>query len=60
MDMDNDGPTPPQNPNGQPPRHWHWPEAASKPGALFYAIAGGLIVWLVVDFLPHHVHIIIR
>lgn len=35
-----------------------WPEASTRKGAVLYAIIGGLIVWLLVDILPH-VHIAI-
>jgi hypothetical protein len=35
-----------------------WPETSAPLGAVLYAIIGGLIVWLLVDVLPH-VHITI-
>lgn len=35
-----------------------WPDPAKPPGALFYAVVAGLIVWLLVDMLSHlHVSI---
>ncbi|WP_165964604.1 hypothetical protein [Actinomadura sp. KC216] len=41
-----------------PLRRWSsWPNPASKLGTLFYAIVGGLVVWLLVDVLPRHVDI---
>lgn len=33
-----------------------WPETGTPWGAVLYAVLGGLIVWLLVDVLPH-VHI---
>lgn len=35
-----------------------WPETSTRLGAILYAIIGGLIVWFLVDILPH-VHIAI-
>lgn len=41
------------------PRGW-WPDASTPRGAVLYAVLGGLIVWLLVDVLPHiHIHITI-
>jgi hypothetical protein len=41
------------NPKGR----W-WPETSTPWGAVLYAVLGGLIVWLLVDVLPHvHIHI---
>lgn len=35
-----------------------WPETSTRWGAVLYAVIGGLIVWLLVDVLPHvHIHI---
>ncbi len=35
-----------------------WPDPGRPTGAVLYAVAGGLIVWLLVDVLPHlHVSI---
>jgi hypothetical protein len=33
---------------------WYWPEPANGVGAVFYAICGVIIVWLLVDVIPHH------
>lgn len=33
-----------------------WPDASTPWGAVLYAVVGGLIVWLLVNVLPH-VHI---
>jgi hypothetical protein len=42
-----------------PGRHaLRWPEASAPLGAILYAIIGGLIVWVLVDILPH-IHIAI-
>lgn len=35
-----------------------WPDPAKPPGAMFYAVVGGLIVWLLVDIVPH-IHVAI-
>jgi len=47
----------PRTPASQPPRSGRralrWPEAGAPLGAIFYAIIGGLIVWFLVDVLPH-------
>jgi hypothetical protein len=52
----------PRTPVPQPPqpgrRALRWPEASAPMGAILYAIIGGLIVWLLVNILPH-VHIAI-
>ncbi|NEA21947.1 hypothetical protein [Actinomadura bangladeshensis] len=40
-----------------PRRPLSWLEPATKLGALVYAIAGGIIVWLLVDVLPRHIDI---
>ena len=52
----------PGTPVPQPPRPGRrtlrWPETSAPAGAILYAILGGLIVWLLVDILPH-VHIAI-
>lgn len=52
----------PRTPVSQPPhpgrRAQRWPEASTPLGAILYGIIGGLIVWLLVDILPH-VHIAI-
>ena len=52
------------SPGGSPvPRHsqpespW-WPEPSTPRGAVLYAVLGGLVVWLLVNVLPH-VHIYI-
>jgi hypothetical protein len=48
-----DLPDRPRKPKGR----W-WPEANTPWGAVLYAALGGLIVWLLVDVLPHvHVYI---
>jgi hypothetical protein len=38
-----------------PKRRW-WPETSTPLGAVLYAVLGGLIVWLLVDVIPH-IHI---
>jgi hypothetical protein len=50
-----------QTPPASGPRspRWRWPDPASRIGALFSAVAGGLVVWLLVDVLPHHVHVVV-
>ncbi len=48
----------PQPPPRPGKRALRWPEASAPSGAILYAIIGGLIVWLLVDILPH-VHIAI-
>jgi hypothetical protein len=41
----------------KPKRRW-WPDTGTPWGAVLYAVIGGLIVWLLVDVLPHvHIHI---
>ena len=47
----------PQDPHAVK-RAWCWPDASRPSGAILYAIIGGLIVWFLVDILPH-VHIAI-
>jgi hypothetical protein len=46
----------------QPPhrgrRALAWPEASAPLGAILYAVIGGLVVWLLVDIVPH-IHIAI-
>ena len=50
------GPEPPAR-RKSPKRRW-WPETSTPWGAVLYAVLGGLIVWLLVDVLPHiHVSI---
>jgi hypothetical protein len=39
-------------------RALRWPEASTPSGAILYAMIGGLLVWFLVDILPH-VHIVI-
>jgi hypothetical protein len=34
-------------------REIRWPEPSTRPGAILYAIIGGLVVWFLVDILPH-------
>jgi hypothetical protein len=34
-----------------------WPAPDTKFGAFFYAVVGGLVVWLLVDVLPQHLSI---
>jgi hypothetical protein len=47
----------PQTPPPQRSR-WRWPTTDSKTGAILYAVIGGMIVYVLVDVLPHiHVHI---
>jgi hypothetical protein len=41
----------------KPGGRW-WPDASTPWGAVLYAVLGGLIVWLLVNVLPH-VHIAI-
>lgn len=52
----------PRTPASQPPRPGRralrWPETSAPRGAILYAIIGGLIVWFLVDVLPH-IHIAI-
>ena len=52
----------PRTPVSQPPRPGRralrWPEASAPVGAILYAIIGGLIVWFLVDILPH-IHVAI-
>jgi hypothetical protein len=49
-------------PASQPPRPgWRagrWPEPSTRLGAILYAIIGGLIVWFLVNILPH-IHIVV-
>jgi hypothetical protein len=49
-------------PASQPPRSGRragrWPEPSTRLGAILYAIIGGLIVWFLVDILPH-IHIVV-
>jgi hypothetical protein len=40
---------------GKPKSRW-WPDASTPRGAVLYAAIGGLIVWLLVNVLPH-IHI---
>jgi hypothetical protein len=47
--------------NGAPDGHRdcaQWPDPAKPSGAVFYAVVGGLIVWLLVDIVPH-IHVAI-
>jgi|GEM_PF-2517591 len=50
----------PRTPASQPPppgrRALRWPGAGTPLGAIFYGVIGGLIVWFLVDVLPH-IHI---
>lgn len=50
--------TPVSQPSRPGRRDLRWPEASAPVGAIFYAIIGGLIVWFLVDVLPH-IHIAI-
>jgi hypothetical protein len=50
--------TPVPQPSQPRRRTLRWPETSAPAGAILYAIMGGLIVWLLVDILPH-VHIAI-
>jgi hypothetical protein len=53
------GPPTPRPQPSHPGKHaLRWPEASTRLGATLYAIIGGLIVWFLVDILPH-VHIAI-
>jgi hypothetical protein len=48
---------PKHQPVPERPRRPQWlPSPASRTGALFYP----LVIWVVVDFLPRHVHILIH
>jgi hypothetical protein len=54
-------PVPDQGPAAREPqdmkRCW-WPDPSAPWGAVLYAVIGGLLVWLLVDVLPHvHVHV---
>lgn len=51
--MSSNGEVQPQLP--APQRTWHARllDPVSRQGALFYSITGGLIVWLLVDVIPH-------
>jgi hypothetical protein len=40
---------------GKPKSRW-WPDASTPRGAVLYAAIGGLLVWLLVNVLPH-IHI---
>jgi hypothetical protein len=42
-----------QSPKGRRPWRTRALDPVSRQGALFYSIAGGLIVWLLVDVIPH-------
>ncbi|WP_158587972.1 hypothetical protein [Actinomadura logoneensis] len=35
-------------------RRWTRPDPTTSWGAVFYGVIASLIVWLTVDFLPHH------
>lgn len=50
--------TPASRPSRPDKRGPRWPEASTPLGAILYGIIGGLIVWLLVNVLPH-VHIAI-
>lgn len=50
--------TPAPQPSRPGRRAVRWPEPSTRLGAVLYAIIGGLIVWFLVDILPH-VHIAI-
>jgi hypothetical protein len=39
------------------PRVWTWPDPGTRFGAIFYAVVGGLAVWLLVDVLPQHLYV---
>jgi hypothetical protein len=39
--------------NGRHRESKRWPDPGKPPGAVFYAVVGGLIVWLLVDVIPH-------
>lgn len=48
--------TPPSSAAGQRRRRrLNRPDPATPLGAVVYAVLGGLVVWLLVDVLPHHV-----
>jgi hypothetical protein len=50
------GPTPERSGQlGKPQSRW-WPDASTPRGAVLYAAIGGLIVWLLVNVVPH-IHI---
>ena len=51
----------PRRPVSQPRpsrRALRWPETSTPAGATLYAIIGGLVVWFLVEVLPH-IHIAI-
>ena len=48
--------TPTSKPPGSGRHPLHWPETGSPAGAILYAFIGALILWFLVDILPH-VHI---
>ena len=50
------GSPPAQQSDATPPRRHQWPSADSKSGAILYAVIAGLIVYVIVDILPH-VHV---
>jgi len=52
-------PTAPDTPSTRKPaRRWRWPRTDSASGVIFHEVIGGLIVYVLVDVLPH-VHIAI-
>ncbi|WP_405577116.1 hypothetical protein [Streptomyces sp. NBC_01190] len=39
---------------GKPRDAWWLPDPGTRLGAIFYAVYGGVVVWLVCEVLPHH------
>ncbi|GAB2621248.1 hypothetical protein GCM10027168_61510 [Streptomyces capparidis] len=50
--------TPPSSPPPPERRRHRWlPDPATRTGALFYSLVGGVLIWLGLDFLPAHIEI---
>jgi hypothetical protein len=46
----------PDSPDRSPTSRGRWPEPTTPQGAILYAVAAGLIVWLLISVLSH-VHV---